>query len=55
MTFRKNISYFAHLDHIGIDDNGDINNGADDDGSGTVAILGIAEAFKKAEIAGKGP
>ena len=35
----------AHLDHIGIDDNGDINNGADDDGSGTVAILEIAESF----------
>ena len=25
------------LDHIGIDKNGEINNGADDDGSGTVA------------------
>ena len=45
----------AHLDHIGIDDNGDINNGADDDGSGTVALLEIAEAFKKAELAGKSP
>ncbi|WP_298343941.1 M28 family metallopeptidase [uncultured Algibacter sp.] len=45
----------AHLDHIGIDKNGDINNGADDDGSGTVAILEIAEAFKKAEKDGNGP
>ncbi len=37
----------AHLDHIGRD--GDkINNGADDDGSGTVALLEIAEAFKAA-------
>ena len=45
----------AHLDHIGIDENGDINNGADDDGSGTVAILEIAEAFKKAEKDGNGP
>ena len=45
----------AHLDHIGISGNGDINNGADDDGSGTVAILEIAEAFKAAADAGHGP
>ncbi|MDG1729764.1 MAG: M28 family metallopeptidase [Algibacter sp.] len=45
----------AHLDHIGISDNGAINNGADDDGSGTVAILEIAEAFKTAEKDGNGP
>ena len=45
----------AHLDHIGISKNGDINNGADDDGSGTVAILEIAEAFKAAEKEGHGP
>ncbi|ALU74520.1 M28 family peptidase [Tenacibaculum finnmarkense] len=44
----------AHLDHEGIKD-GQIYNGADDDGSGTVAILEIAEAFKKAADAGKGP
>ncbi|APY09482.1 peptidase [Winogradskyella sp. J14-2] len=44
----------AHLDHEGIK-NGKIYNGADDDGSGTVAILEIAEAFKNAEIAGHGP
>lgn len=44
----------AHLDHEGVKD-GEIYNGADDDGSGTVAILEIAEAFKKAEKAGKGP
>ncbi|HEX8164141.1 MAG TPA: M28 family peptidase [Pyrinomonadaceae bacterium] len=41
----------AHYDHIGVgapDENGDrINNGADDDGSGTVSILTIAEAFAK--------
>jgi hypothetical protein len=34
----------AHYDHIGIV-NGQINNGADDDGSGTSAILELAEAF----------
>ncbi|WP_067147646.1 M28 family metallopeptidase [Pseudotamlana agarivorans] len=45
----------AHLDHIGVSSNGDINNGADDDGSGTVAILEIAKAFKDAEKAGHGP
>lgn len=45
----------AHLDHIGVSKNGDINNGADDDGSGTVAILEIAEAFKIASNKGKGP
>ncbi len=48
----------AHLDHIGIDPtkNGDqINNGADDDGSGSVALLEIAEAFQRAKEDGHGP
>lgn len=45
----------SHLDHIGISSNGKINNGADDDGSGTVAMLEIAEAFKKASDTGNGP
>ena len=44
----------AHLDHVGQKD-GEIYNGADDDGSGSVSILEIAEAFKKAVKAGKGP
>ena len=44
----------SHLDHIGTHD-GEINNGADDDGSGTVAMLEIAEAFKAAFDDGKGP
>lgn len=44
----------SHLDHIGITGD-DINNGADDDGSGTVAMLEIAEAFKKAALEGQGP
>ncbi len=38
----------AHYDHLGVDDQGNIYNGADDDGSGNVALLEIAEAFKKA-------
>ncbi|SDQ80159.1 M28 family peptidase [Flagellimonas zhangzhouensis] len=45
----------SHLDHIGITDGGQINNGADDDGSGTVALLEIAQAFKKAADEGNGP
>lgn len=45
----------AHLDHVGIDNYGRVYNGADDDGSGTVAILEIAEAFKKAADEGNGP
>ncbi|WP_412985654.1 M28 family peptidase [Pontimicrobium sp. IMCC45349] len=44
----------AHLDHNGIHD-GEVFNGADDDGSGTVAMLEIAEAFKEAEKNGHGP
>jgi len=44
----------AHLDHEGVK-NGKVYNGADDDGSGTVAMLEIAEAFKLAVKAGKGP
>ena len=42
----------AHYDHIGISQNPNatdkINNGADDDGSGTVSVLSIAEALAKA-------
>ena len=45
----------SHLDHIGVSANGEINNGADDDGSGTVAMLEIAEAFKTAADMGQGP
>ena len=45
----------SHYDHLGIDDEGNIFNGADDDGSGTVAILEIAEAFMKAKADGFGP
>jgi Zn-dependent M28 family amino/carboxypeptidase len=44
----------AHYDHIGIK-NGEIHYGADDDGSGTVAVLEIAKAFQKAKKEGHGP
>jgi Iap family predicted aminopeptidase len=44
----------AHYDHVGMK-NGEIFNGADDDGSGTVALLEIAQAFKTAQKKGHGP
>lgn len=44
----------AHYDHLGTK-NGTIWFGADDDGSGTVAVLELAKAFSKAKAAGKGP
>jgi len=44
----------AHYDHLGKRDSV-IYYGADDDGSGTVSIMEIAEAFAKAKAAGKGP
>lgn len=37
----------AHYDHVGIAGNGEINNGADDNGSGTVSLLEVAEAFSQ--------
>lgn len=44
----------AHYDHVGVID-GEIYNGADDDGSGTVALLEIAQAFQLAKKQGHGP
>lgn len=44
----------AHYDHVGVM-NGKIYNGADDDGSGTVALLEMAQAFQKAKKDGHGP
>ncbi len=44
----------SHYDHIGMR-SGEIYNGADDDGSGTVALMEIAEAFKHAVENGNGP
>ncbi|UIR57399.1 M28 family peptidase [Sphingobacterium sp. SRCM116780] len=48
----------AHYDHLGINHYsvGDsINNGADDNGSGTTGLLLMADAFMQAVKAGKGP
>jgi len=44
----------AHYDHVGVK-NGEVYNGADDDGSGTVALLEIAQAFEIAKKEGHGP
>ena len=44
----------GHYDHLGMHD-GKIWFGADDDGSGTCAVLQIAKAFSAAAAAGKGP
>ncbi len=44
----------AHYDHVGMR-NGEIYNGADDNGSGTAAILELAEAFALAREMGLGP
>jgi Zn-dependent M28 family amino/carboxypeptidase len=48
----------AHYDHVGKKRHGQgdlINNGADDDGSGTVAVMQLAKAFAQAKKDGKGP
>ena len=48
----------AHYDHVGVDTTrqGDqIYNGANDDGSGTVAVIELAEAFAQAKKDGYGP
>jgi len=40
------VIYVAHYDHLGTDGFGGVYNGADDNASGTVALIEIAEAFK---------
>jgi hypothetical protein len=45
----------SHYDHVGVNSKGEINNGADDDGSGTVSVMEIAEAFAIAAKEGKKP
>lgn len=44
----------AHYDHLGKQD-GQIHYGADDDGSGTVAVIEMAAAFARAKKDGHGP
>ncbi|WP_132052182.1 M28 family peptidase [Pseudocnuella soli] len=45
----------AHYDHEGKREGGVIYYGADDDGSGTVSVIELAEAFAKAKKEGRGP
>jgi hypothetical protein len=45
----------AHLDHDGVDDAGTIYNGADDNASGTAAVLAMAAAFTRAAERGARP
>lgn len=45
----------SHYDHVGVNEKGEIHNGADDDGSGTVAVMELAQAFARAKKAGYGP
>ncbi|MGF7075165.1 M28 family peptidase [Mucilaginibacter sp. 3215] len=51
--------FSAHYDHIGLNPDekakDKVNNGADDDGSGTTGVLEIARAFSKAKKDGHGP
>ncbi|MBB6128556.1 M28 family peptidase [Mucilaginibacter lappiensis] len=51
--------FSAHYDHIGLNPDPNakdkVNNGADDDGSGTTGILEIARAFSQAKKDGHGP
>lgn len=41
------IIYTAHFDHTGKNRSGEVNNGADDNASGSMALLEVAEAFMK--------
>jgi hypothetical protein len=45
----------AHLDHDGIDEAGRIYNGADDNASGTAAVMAMASAFTRAAARGTRP
>lgn len=45
----------AHLDHDGVDAQGRVYNGADDNASGTAAVLAIAGAFARAAADGERP
>jgi hypothetical protein len=48
----------AHYDHVGVKSEGSgdlIHNGADDDGSGTAAVMALAKIFTQAKLEGKGP
>jgi hypothetical protein len=39
------VIYTAHFDHVGVSEKGEVYNGADDNASGSMALLEVAEAF----------
>ncbi len=39
------VIYSAHFDHVGVNKNGEVFNGADDNASGSMALLEVAQAF----------
>ncbi|WP_026951830.1 M28 family metallopeptidase [Algoriphagus mannitolivorans] len=45
----------SHYDHVGVSSTGEVFNGADDDGSGTVSVMEIAQAFATAAKEGNKP
>jgi len=47
------VVFSAHYDHLGKRDDGTIFNGADDDGSGTTAIVELAQAFASNPVRSK--
>lgn len=50
-TPQEYVAFGAHYDHHGVID-GNVYNGADDDGSGSMSVLDIAEAFARDRAAG---
>ncbi|QGY43646.1 M28 family peptidase [Maribellus comscasis] len=44
------VVYMAHYDHLGVSEDGDVYNGADDNGSGTTVLLELAEAFSSTKV-----
>lgn len=53
-TVKETLVLMAHYDHLGVKD-GEIYNGADDNGTGTVALMEIAKAFSVAKKDGEAP
>jgi len=49
------VIFCAHYDHLGVNAGGEVFNGADDNGSGTVALFEIAEAYSLAARDGQRP
>ena len=52
---REMVVVGAHLDHDGVDAEGRVYNGADDNASGTAAVLATAAAFARAAASGERP